>query len=69
VKKITFNEKKYLLSKKTGVIYDYDVYVKSQDQVVVGKWNEAEQKIDFNSAEESEDEYESEDDEEMILNP
>jgi len=67
VKKITFNEKKYLLSKKTGVIYDYDVYVKSQDQVVVGKWNEAEQKIDFSSTEESEDEYESEDDEEIVM--
>jgi len=61
VKKITFNDKKYLLSKKSGLIYDYDIYVSKQDQVVVGKWNEADQKIDFKSSEESEDEYESDD--------
>ena len=65
VKKITFEDKKYLLSKKSGVIYDYEKYVTESEQVVVGKWNEKTQKIDFNKAEESADEYESdsEDDE------
>ena len=61
VKKIEFEGKKYLKSKKTGIVYDYDEYVKSGDQVVVGKWNEATNKLDFETAksdgEESEDEY------------
>jgi hypothetical protein len=61
VKKITFNDKKYLLSKKSGVVYDYDIYIAKQEQVVIGKWNAAEQKVEFNSSEESEDEYESDD--------
>lgn len=61
VKKITYDDKKYLLSKKSGVVYDYEKYVKEQEQVVVGKWNEADQKVEFTakSEEESEDEYES----------
>lgn len=65
VKKITFEDKKYLLSKKSGVIYDYEKYANEGEQVVVGKWNETTQKIDFNNAEESADEYDSdsEDDE------
>jgi len=67
VKKITFNDKKYLLSKKSLIIYDYEKYIKEQEQVVVGKWNEAEQKIVFNSSEESEDEYDSDDDEEITI--
>jgi hypothetical protein len=61
VKKITFEDKKYLLSKKSGVIYDYEKYVNESEQVVVGKWNVSENKIDFTKAEESEDEYESDD--------
>ena len=64
VKKIEFEGKKYLKSKKTGIVYDYDEYVKSGDQVVVGKWNEATNKLDFETAksdgEESEDEYDEE---------
>jgi flagellar biosynthesis GTPase FlhF len=63
VKKIEFEGKKYLKSKKTGIVYDYDEYVKSGDQVVVGKWNDATNKLDFESArseEESEDEYDEE---------
>ena len=63
VKKITYDDKKYLLSKKSGVVYDYEKYVKEQEQVVVGKWNEADQKVEFTakSDEETEDEYESDD--------
>lgn len=58
VKKIEFEGKKYLKSKKTGIIYDYNEYVKNGEQVVVGKWNDAKNKIDFNnSGEESEEEY------------
>jgi hypothetical protein len=66
VKKITYEDKKYLLSKKSGVIYDYEKYANEGEQVVVGKWNEAEKKIEFTpkaAAEESEDEYESDADE------
>ena len=64
VKKITYEDKKYLVSKKSGIIYDYEKYVNDGEQVVVGKWNETENKIEFTSkasSEESEDEYESED--------
>ncbi len=59
VKKIEFEGKKYLKSKKTGVIYDYNEYVKNGEQVVVGKWNDSSNKIDFNktSDEEEEEEY------------
>ena len=58
VKKIEVDGKKYLKSKSTGIIYDYNEYVTSGDQVVLGKWNEATNKIDFQeTAEESEDEY------------
>lgn len=57
VKKIEFEGKKYLKSKKTGIIYDYNEYVKNQEQVVVGQWNEATNKIDFAAEEEEEEEY------------
>ena len=50
VKKIMFEGKKYLKSKKTGIIYN-------MEQDVIGKWNEEKQRIDFNEEEESEDEY------------
>jgi hypothetical protein len=57
VKKIEFEGKKYLKSKKTGIIYDYNKYAKEGEQVVIGKWSESSNKIIFDDAEESEDEY------------
>ena len=57
VKKIEFEGKKYLKSKKTGIIYDYSEYVTNGEQVVVGKWNENTNKIEFAAAEEEEEEY------------
>ena len=45
------------------IIYDYNEYVTSGDQVVLGKWNEATNKIDFQESEEEsevEDEVEDE---------
>ena len=54
---IEFDGKKYLKSKKTGIVYDYNEYVKNGEQVVVGKWNEESGKIDFEEEEEEEDEY------------
>ena len=57
VKKVEFEGKKYLKSKKTGVIYDYNEYVKNGEQVVVGKWNDGTNKIEFAAAEEEEEEY------------
>lgn len=56
VRKIEEDGKKYLKSKNTGIIYDYDEYVKNGDQVVVGKWNDAKNKIDFNEASDDEEE-------------
>jgi chemotaxis protein histidine kinase CheA len=52
VKKIEFEGKKYLKSKKTGIVYDYEEYVKNGDQVVVGKWNDNSNKIEFETCEE-----------------
>jgi len=58
VKKIEFEGKKFLKSKKSGIVYDYDEYVKNGEQIVIGKWNESKNKIEFNNSnEESEDEY------------
>ena len=58
VKKIEFEGKKYLKSKNTGIVYDYVEYTQNGEQVVVGKWNNDTNKIDFNeSGEESEEEY------------
>ena len=55
VKKIDFEGKKYLKSKKTGIIYN-------MDQDVIGKWNESKQRIDFNeTGEESEEDYDEDD--------
>jgi len=59
-----YTGKIYLLSNKSGVIYDYEKYVNEGEQVVVGKWNETEKKIILNKAEESADEYESDSDDE-----
>lgn len=56
VKKVEFEGKKYLKSKKTGIIYDYAEYTKNGEQVVIGKWNDAKNKIDFNNSEEEEEE-------------
>jgi len=57
VKKIEFEGKKYLKSKKTGIIYDYQKYVKEGEQEIIGKWNTVTNKIDFNEEEEEEEEY------------
>jgi hypothetical protein len=60
VKKIEFEGKKYLKSKKTGVVYDYTEYVKNGEQVVIGKWNDNSNKIDFNKTSDEEEEEEEE---------
>jgi colicin import membrane protein len=58
VKKIEFEGKKYLISKKSGIIYDLLECKENGEQVILGKWNEAKNKIDFNEkGEESEEEY------------
>jgi len=55
--------KKYLVS-TTGIVYDYSQWKHHQEQVVIGKWNESQQKIEFteesdSEGEESADEYEA----------
>jgi len=53
VRKFEFEGKKYLKSKKSGIIYNME-----QDKI--GKWNEAKQRIDFDTIEEEScDEYEA----------
>ena len=57
VKRFEFEGKKYLKSKKTGIIYN-------MEQDVIGKWNDVTNKIDFTSTdEEVEEEYEEEEEE------
>jgi len=51
VKRITYEGKKYLRSKKTGIIYN-------EEQDVVGKWVESTKAIEFFEEEEEEEEYE-----------
>lgn len=58
VKKIEFEGKKYFKSKNTGIIYDYEALKKSGEQIIIGKWNDKTNKIDFSEdGEESEEEY------------
>jgi hypothetical protein len=64
IKKIEYEGKKYLKSKKSGIMYDYEEYRKTKDLVIVGKWNENTNKIVFQEAandsdEESEDDYDN----------
>jgi hypothetical protein len=60
VKRFEFEGKKYLKSKKTGIIYN-------MEQDVIGKWNDASNKIDFSSTdEEVEEEYEEEEEEDEV---
>jgi hypothetical protein len=66
VKKIEIDGKKYLKSKTTGIIYDYKEYVDNGEQVVIGKWNETSNKIDFaKSNDDDDDEEEEEEDYDM----
>ena len=65
VKKIEIDGKKYLKSKKSGIVYDYKEYINNSNQLVVGKWNNNTNKIDFTkSDEEIEEEYDEEDEDE-----
>ena len=64
VRKIEFEGKKYLKSKNTGIIYDYIKYTQEGEQVVIGKWSDATEKIIFDDAEESEEEEDDEEQEE-----
>lgn len=57
VKKIKFEDNTYLLSKKSGIVYDYNSYIEEGEQIVVGKWCDDNKKIIFNDAEETEEEY------------
>ena len=58
VKKIEFGGKKYLKSKKTGIIYDYKQHTENGEQVMVGKWNESKNRVDFTPTIEDSDEEE-----------
>jgi hypothetical protein len=62
VKKFEWEGKKYLRSKLSGVIYDRELYDKSGEIVQIGRWNEAQQRIDFLKQEESEEEESSDSD-------
>jgi chemotaxis protein histidine kinase CheA len=64
VRSIVFEGKKYLKSKNTGIVYDYEKYTQEGEQVVVGKWSESTKKVIFDDAEESEEEEDDEEEEE-----
>ena len=54
-KKIEFEGKKYLKSKNTGIIYDFNSYVELEEQIVVGQWNEETKSIDFKKNDNNDD--------------
>jgi len=66
-KEKTVDGKKYLIS-KGNLVYDHHEWTANGEQVVIGKWNKAEKKIEFTAesesedseSEESEDEYDEE---------
>jgi len=58
VKKIEFEGKKYLKSKNSGIIYDYNEYTTNVEQVGVWKCKDATNKIDFKEDEDDEEEEE-----------
>ena len=64
LKKIKVDDKRYLKSIKTGIIYDIDKYLENHDLVALGKWNEERKNIDFFENEEESDEEDEEDEEE-----
>ena len=47
VRIIKIDGKRYLKSRNTGNVYDYDAYARNEDQTVIGKWNEERQQIEF----------------------
>jgi chemotaxis protein histidine kinase CheA len=61
-KEKTVDGKKYLIS-KGHLVYDHHEWTVNGEQVVIGKWNKAEKKIEFTAeseSEESEEEYDEE---------
>ena len=63
-KAITYKDKRYLQSKKSGIIYDYAEYKADGNLVKLGKWNEEQKRIDFEEDDDSSDEEEEEEEEE-----
>ena len=61
VKKIEFEGVKYLKSKKTGIIYNYNKYVNEGEQIVMGKWCDSSNKIVFNKEDDMSEEEVSDD--------
>ena len=49
--------KKYLKSTNSGIIYDYELFKKEGDAVMIGVWNDKEEKINFKEDELSDEEY------------
>lgn len=64
LKSIKYEGKKYLKSKKSGIIYDYNEYVNNGELEVLGKWSDEMNKIVFNE-DDSDDDEESEEQYEM----
>ena len=49
VKKIVYDGKQYLKSKKTGIIYDRYKMTDNCDPIEIGRWNDKTNKIDFHN--------------------
>jgi hypothetical protein len=65
VKKFVFEGTTYLRSKKTGIIYDYYAYLKTKEQMVIGKWDETLMKIVFERSETDSSDSDLDSDEEL----
>jgi len=64
LRKIVFEDKKYLKSKSSGICYDYENYKNTGELDAVGKWSEATNRIIFDDAQESEEEDDDEEEQE-----
>jgi hypothetical protein len=60
-KKVKQDGKVYLRSEKSNIVYDYEIFKETEEQVVLGKWDTKNQVIIFNKnandSEEEEEEY------------
>ena len=64
VNTIKIEGKKYLVSPKTGIVYDYYEWKNKEEQVVLGKYNKETQQIEFKNADESSSDDDSAEEEE-----
>ena len=59
-KAFKYNGIKYYKSTRSGIVYEYNALKVDKEEIVVGTWNESDQKVDFKKDEEEDEEEEEE---------